>query len=196
MINLEKTKTHTNIIPISLSAVPGQYCNRVSLCWQERISMRGRHLQRTLFEGCRLWCRPPKQQEYNVNSWFCRKPGFSQPSGPFKSSPDWMFIEIALGIAPKYRILSRKWVPDFWKNHFQHFCQRLNFYPGFQSNRLGQNDRNDHGIISGVHQKSDFDPCFAGQSQYFPEKRDFHFLCLKNLFFFGGQICGASKFPM
>ena len=58
-------------------------------------------------------------------------------------------------------------------------------------NRLGQNDRNDRGITSGFHQKSDFDPCFAGQSQCVPENHDFHFLSLNNLFLFGGQICEA-----
>ena len=45
----------------------------------------------------------------------------------------------------------------FWKIHFQHFCQKLNFYRGFTGNRLGQNDRNDRGIISGFHKNSDFD---------------------------------------
>ena len=43
------------------------------------------------------------------------------------------------------------------KRGFQHFCQKLNFYRGFTGNRLGQNDRNDRGIISGFHKNSDFD---------------------------------------
>ena len=68
----------------------------------------------------------------------------------------------------------------FGKNRFQHFRQKLNFYLGFTGNRLGQNDRNDRGIISGFHQNSDFDPYFAGQSPCFPENLDFHFLCLNN----------------
>ena len=50
------------------------------------------------------------------------------------------------------------------KNGLQHFCQKLNFDYGFMGNHLGQNDRNDRGIISGFHQNSDFDLCFAGQS--------------------------------
>ena len=61
-------------------------------------------------------------------------------------------------------------------------------------NRLGQNVRNDRGIILGFHQKSDFDPCFAGQSPCFPEYLDFHFLCFNNLFLFGGEICEAFMF--
>ena len=80
------------------------------------------------------------------------------------------------------------------KNHFQHFRQKLNFYRGFQLNRLGQNDRNDRGIISGFRQKSDFATCFAGQSPCFPENLDFHFLSLNNWFLFGGQICEAFIF--
>ena len=77
------------------------------------------------------------------------------------------------------------------KSGFQHFCQQLVFYHGFGRNRLGQNDRNDRGIILGFHQKSDFDSCFAGQSPCFPENLNFHFLCLNNLCLFGGQICEA-----
>ena len=61
-------------------------------------------------------------------------------------------------------------------------------------NRLGQNDRNDRGIISGFHQKSEFDPCFTNQSPCFPENPDFRFLCLNNIFLFGGQICEAFIF--
>jgi hypothetical protein len=79
-------------------------------------------------------------------------------------------------------------------NPFQHFCQKLHFYQGFQSNRLGQNDCNDCGIISGFRQNNDFDPCFAGQRLCFPENLDFHFLGLNNQFLFGGQICEAFIF--
>ena len=61
-------------------------------------------------------------------------------------------------------------------------------------NSLGQNDRNDRGIILGFHQKSDFDACFAGQSPCFHENLDFHSLCLNNLFLSGGQICEAFIF--
>ena len=67
-------------------------------------------------------------------------------------------------------------------------------YYGFVGNRLGQNDRNDRRIISRFHQNSDFDLCFAGQSPCFPENLDFHFLCLNNLFLFGGQVCEAFIF--
>ena len=63
---------------------------------------------------------------------------------------------------------------------FQHFCQELYFYHRFTRNRLGQNVRNDQVIISGFHQKSDFDVCFAGQSPHFLESLDFHSLCLNN----------------
>ena len=58
-------------------------------------------------------------------------------------------------------------------------------------NRLGQNDRNDRGIISDFYKKYEFDRRFAGQSQCFLENHDFHFLCLNNLFLFGGHICEA-----
>ena len=34
----------------------------------------------------------------------------------------------------------------------------------------------------------------ARQSQCFPENLDFHFLCLNNIFLFGGQICEAFVF--
>ena len=61
-------------------------------------------------------------------------------------------------------------------------------------NHLGQNDRNDRGIISGFHEKSDFDLCFASQSLCFPEKLNLCFRCLNNLFLFGGQICEAFMF--
>ena len=74
---------------------------------------------------------------------------------------------------------------------FNTFIKNQNFYRGFMGNRLGQNDRNDRGIISGVRQKIDFDPCFTNQSQCFPEHHDFHFLCLNNIFLFGGQVCEA-----
>ena len=57
--------------------------------------------------------------------------------------------------------------------------------------RLGQNVRNDRRIISGFHQKNDFDPYFAGQSPCFPENLEFYFLCLNNLFLCGGHICEA-----
>ena len=53
-------------------------------------------------------------------------------------------------------------------NGFQHFCQTLKFYNGFTGKRLGQNVRIDRRIMLGFHQKSDFDPCFAGQSPCFP----------------------------
>ena len=59
----------------------------------------------------------------------------------------------------------------FGKTDFYISVKSLNLYYGFMENRLGQNVRNDRGIISGFHQKSDFDSCFAGQSQYFPKQR-------------------------
>ena len=84
----------------------------------------------------------------------------------------------------------------FGKIAFQHFRQKLNFYRGFKGNRLGQNVRNDRGIISGFHKNNDFDMQFAGQSPCFPENHDFHFLCLKNIFLFQGQICEEyNHFP-
>ena len=44
--------------------------------------------------------------------------------------------------------------PSFgWKVTSRHFCQKLNFYRGFMGNRLGQNDRNDRGIISDFYEK-------------------------------------------
>ena len=61
-------------------------------------------------------------------------------------------------------------------------------------NRLGQSVRNDRGIISDVHQKSDFDPCFAGQSQCASKKLDLLFLRFKKKNLFGGQICEAFIF--
>jgi hypothetical protein len=54
------------------------------------------------------------------------------------------------------------------------FVKKLYFYNGFERNRLGQNVRNDRGIILGFHQKSDFDPCVAGKSSCFPKNLDFH----------------------
>jgi len=75
-----------------------------------------------------------------------------------------------------------------------HFCRELNFYNGFRGNRLGQNVRSDHGIISVFYKKHDFDKRFTSQSQCFPENHDFHSLCLNKLVFFGGQICEASIF--
>jgi hypothetical protein len=82
----------------------------------------------------------------------------------------------------------------FGKKGFQHFYQKHNFYDGFGRERLGQNDRHDHGIIPDFHQKSDFDSCFANQSRCFPENLHFHFLCLNDWFLFGGQICEAFIF--
>ena len=73
-------------------------------------------------------------------------------------------------------------------------CPKPNLHHGFKGNCPGQNVCNDRGIISGFHQMGDFDPCFEGQSQCFPENHDFHFLCLNNLFLFGGQICEAFIF--
>ena len=59
----------------------------------------------------------------------------------------------------------------------KHFHPKLSFYYGFVGNRLEQNDRNDRGIISGFHQKSDFDPCVAGRRPCFSENIHFHVLC-------------------
>ena len=61
-------------------------------------------------------------------------------------------------------------------------------------NRLGQNVRNDHGIISGVHGNRDFDMCVASQILDFPKNLDFHLLRLKPICFFGRQICEAFIF--
>ena len=77
------------------------------------------------------------------------------------------------------------------KHGFQQFCQKLNFCCGLMGDRLEQNVWNGRGIISGVHQKCDFDLRFACQSQCFPENLDLHSLCLNSLFLFEGQICEA-----
>ena len=69
--------------------------------------------------------------------------------------------------------------------------QKSNFYDGFRRNRLGQNVRIDHGVISRFDNNSDFDMCFALQSQCFHKDHEFHFLWLNNLFLSGGQICEA-----
>ena len=66
------------------------------------------------------------------------------------------------------------------KSGFQLFRQKLNFYDGFRGNRLGQNVRNDRGIISGFHKNSDFDRRFTGRSPCFSENINFHFLGLNN----------------
>ena len=55
------------------------------------------------------------------------------------------------------RLLSKKWTLWFWSRRPWHLCQQLNFYYGFKGNRLGQNVRIDHGIISDAHTKCDFD---------------------------------------
>ena len=49
-------------------------------------------------------------------------------------------------------------------------------------NRLGQNVRNDRGIISCFHINSDFDMCFASQTHVFPEQPTLQFLFINNLF--------------
>ena len=79
----------------------------------------------------------------------------------------------------------------FFKNGFQHFCQKLNFNNGFTGNRLGQNVRNHRGMISDFHDTCDFDSCFTCQSPCFHGHLDFHSLHLNNFFLFGGQICEA-----
>ena len=85
--------------------------------------------------------------------------------------------------------------PSFgWKVTSRHFCQKLNFYRGFKRNRLGQNVRNDRGIVSDFYKKCDFDMRVAGQSPCFPENLDSHFLCLTSWFLFGGQTCEALIF--
>ena len=58
--------------------------------------------------------------------------------------------------------------------------------------RLRQNVCNGHGIISVFNENHYFDMRFTGQSQYFPENLDAHFLCLNNGVLAGGQICEAS----
>ena len=52
---------------------------------------------------------------------------------------------------------------------FDQFYQKLNFYNGFRGNHLGQNVRNDCGIISCFHINIDFDMCFARQIHVFPK---------------------------
>ena len=74
------------------------------------------------------------------------------------------------------------------KNVNQHVCQKSNFYYGFKGSRLGQNVRNDRGIISHFHKKHDFDTRFTNQSLCFAENHDFHVLILNGLFFFRGYI--------
>ena len=60
-------------------------------------------------------------------------------------------------------------LPFYRKIENQHFCQTLNFCYGCMGNRVGQNVRNDRGIISGVHRKSHSDMHFTCQSECFPE---------------------------
>ena len=65
----------------------------------------------------------------------------------------------------------------FGKIAFQHLGQKLNSYRGFAGNRLGQNDRNDRGIISVFYKKCCVDMCFTCQTQCFPNNIDLYFLC-------------------
>ena len=97
---------------------------------------------------------PPSSKTRGIYYKFMivENPDFSGHLGPFWSSPDWTFIEVAAGITSNYRILSRKWVPDVWKNGFRHFRQNSNCCYEFGRNRLGQNDRIDRGIP--LHLKS------------------------------------------
>ena len=55
-------------------------------------------------------------------------------------------------------------------------------------NRLGQNVRNDRGIISFFHINSDFDMYFASRAHIFPRKITLQFLFINNLFLLGRQI--------
>ena len=74
------------------------------------------------------------------------------------------------------------------------FVKHLTFIMGFAGNCLGQNVRNDRGIISGFHTKCHFDMCSACQSPSVLENINFLFLCSKNIFLFGGQACEALVF--
>jgi hypothetical protein len=141
-----------------------------------------------LFTGCRLCRRPPKLTEYIINQYFfdflVSRDHANQVRIGFSSKlPE----ELRQNIEYRPQTESQ----TFWKIHFQHFCQKLNFYRGFTGNRLGQNDRNDRGIISDFYEKCDFDRRFAGQSHFFPERPDFHFLCLNKWLLLGRQICEA-----
>ena len=78
-------------------------------------------------------------------------------------------------------------IPVLLENPKSTLSAKTNLCYGFTGNRLGQNVRIDREIISGVHQKSDFDRRFACRSLYFSEHINFHFLCLNNLFLSGGQ---------
>ena len=76
-----------------------------------------------------LYSRSSALRPASISSRFSDFRLCSGPLGPFSFGPDWIVIEFAAGITSMYRILFRKWVPDFWQNHFQHFRQKLNFYP-------------------------------------------------------------------
>ena len=51
-----------------------------------------------------------------------------------------------------FRVFSNSFLDR--KHALQHFCQTLNFYSGFAGNRLGQNVRNDRGILSDLHKRN------------------------------------------
>ena len=101
-----------------------------------------------LVKGCRPCRRAPKLEESNINSWFF---GFLDPWGHanlvrigFSSNlPQDLrkIIEYCLGNESQ----------TFEKTRVQNLCQQLNFYDGFRRNWLGQNVRNDRGIILGFH---------------------------------------------
>ena len=95
-------------------------------------------------------------------------------------------VKVTFFMLFKCAFLPEKWIPTL--------LPKLTFCCGFKGNRLGQNVWDDRGIILGFHQKIDFDTCFAGQSQCFPENLDFHSLCWSNIFLFGGQTCEAFIF--
>ena len=121
----------------------------------------------------------------DINSWFFEFSGS-------RDHANLVQIEFSPKLPQEFRQIVR-YCPEtesqtFWKFHFQHFCQKLNFYRGFTGNRLRQNDRNDRGIISIFYEKCDFDRRFAGQSPRFPENLYFHFLCLNKWFLSGRQI--------
>ena len=52
---------------------------------------------------------------------------------------------------------------------FELFHQKRTLHNGFKGNRLRQQVRNDHGIISCFHKNPNFDMPFADQTQFVPQ---------------------------
>ena len=71
---------------------------------------------------------------------------------------------------------------------FNTFVKKLNFYRDSSGNCLGQNVRNDRGIISRFHQNSDFDMRLQVKL-HFLKKLTMQILFINDLFLCSRQIC-------